>query len=180
MSKTETVNEQTKGRNMNLFLLVFGCLFVLGSIGIIKNSLVPELLRYDAFQQALKLPVERVNRVQLVESKGDDITYYLDIEYEYKVNHQAYASHYASLYREPDYFKGFYQHLLQKVQDFQHGGKPLYCYVLPDKLDEAVLDRSFRPELFALEIILILFFFSVGSAFVYQGIRGKESATIAS
>ncbi|MFY3386521.1 DUF3592 domain-containing protein [Paracidovorax sp. MALMAid1276] len=139
-----------------LWLLALGALpFAAAGIGILLWMVLPAA--YDGVRmrgwQAMPAVIESATLHSHRSSKGGT-TRSVSVQYRYTVNGVTFVGQRAAVHTRPDNIGSFQERLGQRLESAAQSGEPVPVWVNPRNPAESVVDRSLRPELLALGLLL--------------------------
>lgn len=146
-----------------LVLSLFALPFAMAGLGLFVFLSLPMLLDWGRMQAWEPAQAELVE-VQLHRAKSD--SYRVEARYRYEFGGNPHLGSRVAISSRADNIGDFQYQLGARLADARERGEPVPVWVNPAQPDEAVLDRSLRPGLLALQLVMVLMFGGFGFGFL--------------
>lgn len=166
--RSNTRSSSSTSRGPYIALLLFGIPFV--GVGILMSYLSYDMIS-DARSVArwVEVPASIEELKLNVDRDSDGTTYQVQCRYSYEYEGTAYESERVGLSSGSDNIGSWQQDTHTRLKQLHDGGKPVPCFVNPDKPSEAVLDRSLRSGILILFVVAATVFGSAGCGMMVAG-----------
>lgn len=155
-----------------IVLSLFALPFAAGGVGLFVFLSLPMLVDWGRMQTWAPAQAELIE-VQLHRAKSD--SYRVEARYRYVFGGDAHLGERVAIHERADNIGDFQYQLGARLRDAWQRGEPVPVWVNPSQPDEAVLDRSFRPGLFALQMVMVLLFGGFGFGFLAFAWRKRQA-----
>lgn len=124
-------------------------------IGMFASLVAPAVHDWVRMQtwQAVPAVVESATLESHRGSKGGT-AYSVSVRYRYTLDGVAYTGRRAAIHERPDSIGSFQEQLGRRLQGAERSGEPVQVWVNPRNPAESVADRSLRPGLLALALVM--------------------------
>ena len=153
-------------------LSLFALPFAAGGVGLFLFLCLPMLVDWGRMQAWVPAQAELIE-VQVHRGKSD--TYRVEARYRYAFGNDTHLGERVAITSRADNIGDFQYQLGARLADARARGEPVPVWVNPAQPGEAVLDRSFRPGLLALQMVMVLMFAGFGFGFLAYAWRKRPA-----
>ena len=154
-----------------IFVFLFGGTF--GAFGVFMCAMAfHSIWRWVDSSTWISVPAV-IDALELEENHGESTTYRVVCAYSYRFNGRRYRGDSPSLYSSSDNIGPFHQQLYERLRAAQAAGKA-NCLVDPDRPQQSLLDRTFRPGMLAFQMLFMVIFGTIGLTVLSFNLATRE------
>lgn len=161
--------KESSAASGSLVLLLFGVAFTAAGLGVGWFAL-RAVRDHDAMKSWKETPAT-ITKAELESHHGDkSTTYQVKAEYTYSFGGKTYTGTRVGVHTGADNIGSWQHDTHQLLEEHRQSGKPIPCYVDPNRPDRSVLFRDLRPGIMALLLVLPAIFVGVGGSIMGTGL----------